>query len=169
MPLRLTTTLCLTALLPLAGGLGCGVQRTLQIETDPPGALVYLNGDEVGRTPMRKEFVWYGTYDVVIRKEGYETLVKPTEVWAPWWQLPPIDFLAELIPGPPVDNHEVRYRLKPVGEQQTDPAQILARAVETRGMLRRSRHTKERPPRGAPRQAPANRPAEAPTTGPGGQ
>ena len=32
---------------------GCGVQRTLQIESDPPGALVYLNGDEVGRTPMR--------------------------------------------------------------------------------------------------------------------
>ena len=153
----------------MGAGPGCGVQRTLQIETDPPGALVYLNGDEAGRTPMRKEFVWYGTYDVVIRKEGYETLVKPTEVWAPWWQLPPIDFLAELIPGPPVDNHQVRYRLKPIGEQQTEPGQILARAVETRGKLRGSPRTKQRPVRGAPKQAPATQPPQEPATQPGAE
>ena len=53
---------------PLAGG--CGVERTLQIESNPPGALVHLNGEEVGRTPMRKAFVWYGTYDVQLRKDG---------------------------------------------------------------------------------------------------
>jgi hypothetical protein len=160
----------LAALLPLAGSLGCGVQRTLQIETDPPGALVYLNGDEAGRTPMRKEFVWYGTYDVVIRKDGYETLVKPAKVWAPWWQLPPIDFLAEFVPGPLLDNHQVRYRLKPVGQQQTDPSQILARAVQTRGMLRGSSHTKQRPARGAAKQGPASRPAQqVPATQPGGE
>ena len=28
---------------------GCGVQRSLTVKTDPPGALVYLNGLEVGR------------------------------------------------------------------------------------------------------------------------
>ena len=49
---------------------GCGVERTLQIESDPPGALVTLNGNEVGRTPTRKEFVWYGTYDVQLRRRG---------------------------------------------------------------------------------------------------
>ena len=27
------------------------------------------------RTPMRKTFVWYGTYDVEVRKEGYVTRV----------------------------------------------------------------------------------------------
>jgi len=54
--------------LPLAAG-GC-VHRTLEVESNPPGALVYLNGEEVGRTPMRKEFLWYGTYDVQLRKEG---------------------------------------------------------------------------------------------------
>jgi hypothetical protein len=146
--------MCFVALLPLAVVSGCGVQRTLQIETDPPGALVYLNGDEVGRTPMRKNFLWYGTYDVVIRKEGYETLVKPTKVWTPWWQLPPIDFFAEMVPGPLVDSHSVRYRLKPLGEQHTDPDKILARAVATRGMLRGSRYTKER------ESPPATQPAE---------
>jgi hypothetical protein len=151
------TAFCVAAIL-LAAGIGCGVQRTLQIESEPAGALVYLNGDEVGRTPMRKNFLWYGTYDVVLRKEGYQTLVKPTQVWAPWWQIPPMDFVAELIPGPPVDSHAVHYRLTPLGEQHTDPDKILGRAVATRSLLRSSRNTKERESGREP--APATQPAE---------
>ena len=123
-------------LLLLSGACGCGVQRTLQVESDPPGALVYLNGDEVGRTPMRKNFVWYGTYDVQLRKEGYQTVTKEAQVWAPWWQVPPIDFFAELFPLPLEDKHALRYRMEPAGERQTDPGQILGRAVQTRDQLR---------------------------------
>ena len=63
------TALGATALL----GAGCGVERTLQVNSDPPGALVSLNGEEVGRTPMRKMFLWYGTYDLELRKDGYLT------------------------------------------------------------------------------------------------
>src|SRR2546426_10771649 len=117
----------------LAGG--CGVQRTLEVQSSPPGALVYLNGEEAGRTPMRKNFVWYGTYDVELRKEGYETVSRNTPVWAPWWQWPPFDFFAEFSPLPLEDQHVVRYRLAPVTEFQTDPQQALSRAVELRGRL----------------------------------
>jgi hypothetical protein len=124
-------------LLALAAG-GC-VQRTLQIESNPPGALVYLNGDEVGRTPMRKNFVWYGTYDVQLRKEGYQTLSRKTRVWAPWWQIPPIDLLAELVPLPLEDKQYARYDLKPVTNRQTDPQEILGRAVSMRRRLKSSR------------------------------
>jgi len=129
---------------PLAGG--CGVERTLQIESNPPGALVHLNGEEVGRTPMRKAFVWYGTYDVQLRKESYRTLDAETKVWAPWWQIPPIDLVAELIPLPLQDNHVVSYRMNPVTERQTDPEQVIQRAVEMRGRLRSSRNTRPRIP-----------------------
>ena len=146
----------------LAASQGCGVQRTLQIESDPPGALVYLNGNEVGRTPMRKNFLWYGTYDVELRKEGYETLVKPTPVWAPWWQVPPIDFLAELVPLPLEDKHAVEYRLKPTGMEQADPNAILRRAVAMRGRLRGSRYQSDVDAR--PTKEPA--PVRAPTTQP---
>jgi len=128
----------LIALSAIAGG-GC-VQRTLQIESDPPGALVYLNGEEAGRTPMRKNFVWYGTYDVVLRKDGYQTLNKPTQVWAPWWQIPPIDLVAELLPLE--DKQYARYRLRPTTEVQTEPEEILARAAKMRTRLRSSRYTK---------------------------
>ncbi len=53
-------------------GSGC-VQRQLTVTTDPPGTLVHLNGQEFGRTPVTRDFTWYGTYDVELRKEGYET------------------------------------------------------------------------------------------------
>ena len=128
-----------TSVLATTGG--C-VERTLQIRSEPPGALVSLNGDEVGRTPMRKTFTWYGTYDVEVRKEGYVTKVAETKVWAPWWQIPPIDLVAEILPLPLQDNHVVSYRLEPVGEQQTDPQGVIDRAVRLRNRLQSSRNTR---------------------------
>jgi hypothetical protein len=124
----------LAVLAALASG-GCA-HRTLQIDSDPQGALVYLNGEEVGRTPMRKEFLWYGTYDVQLRKEGYETLSRKEKVWAPWWQWPPIDLFAEALPLE--DNHVARYTMKPMTAQTTDPQQVLGRAVRMRSRLKSS-------------------------------
>ena len=65
--------------------LGC-VQRQMTVLTNPPGAVVYLNDREMGRTPFTKDFLWYGNYDVVIRKEGFATLKTTAEVTAPIWQ-----------------------------------------------------------------------------------
>lgn len=122
---------------------GCGVERTLHVRSDPPGALVYLNGEEAGRTPMRKTFLWYGTYDVQLRKEGYVTRSAKTKVWAPWWQVPPFDLVAELIPLPLKDEHAVAYRLRQVTERQTDPGQLVERAAEMRGKLESSGNTRK--------------------------
>src|SRR4051812_11540396 len=80
--------LILVPLLSLAGG-GC-VQRTLTVKSDPPGAIVSLNGVEVGRTPIERDFTWYGVYDVELRKDGYEPLKKRGDVIAPWWQWVPL-------------------------------------------------------------------------------
>ena len=137
----------LPGLLPLAG---CGVERTLTVRSDPPGALVYLNGKEAGRTPMRKTFLWYGTYDVQLRKEGYVTKSARTRVWAPWWQIPPIDLLAELVPLRLQDNHVVRYRLRQQSEQHTDPEQVIERAVRMRRRLRSGVQTRQPSTRPAP-------------------
>lgn len=130
-------------ILPLLLLTGCGVERTLTVRSDPPGALVYLNGEEAGRTPTRKAFLWYGTYDVQVRKQGYVTKSAKTRVWAPWWQLPPIDLLAELVPLRLQDNHVVAYRLQPETEQQTDPEQVIDRGVKLRRRLRSSKYTRE--------------------------
>lgn len=50
---------------------GC-VERTISITSDPSGALVFLNDEEIGRTPCEASFLHYGTYDVRIVKDGYE-------------------------------------------------------------------------------------------------
>ena len=130
-----------TVALPALVSTGC-VERTLQIQSEPAGALVHLNGEEVGRTPMRKSFLWYGTYDVEVRKEGYVTRTAETKVWAPWWQIPPFDLFAEILPLPLRDHHSITYRLSQSTEQHTDPALVIGRAVELRGQLQGSRNTR---------------------------
>jgi hypothetical protein len=71
-------------------------QRTVDITSDPL-VLVYLNGEEIGRTPLRYDFIWYSDYDVVLRKDDYETLRPITRstprccscrrwTWLSWWE-----------------------------------------------------------------------------------
>ena len=57
---------------------GC-VKRTIMVTSDPEGALVWLNEREVGRTPVEVEFLYYGTYDVRLVKDGYEPLLTKGE------------------------------------------------------------------------------------------
>jgi hypothetical protein len=131
--------------LTLAVAVGC-VERTMQIDTDPPGAIVYLNDQEVGRTPVRRDFLWYGNYDVVVRKEGYDTLKTTKWVVAPIWQWPPIDLIADLLPLRLKDERKVAYMLHPSSTQPAVPEDILARANEMQGLLRSSEYTRSRTP-----------------------
>ena len=90
--------------------LGC-VERRMTITSEPSGALVYLNGQEVGRTPLTRDFLWYGNYEVQVRKEGYQSLDTNTWVVAPWWQWPPFDLFAELLPVRLTDHRSLHYEL----------------------------------------------------------
>ena len=92
---------------------GC-VRRTLTINTEPAGALVFLNDEEIGRTPVTTDFTWYGDYDLIIRHEGCQTLNTHVNVLAPWYQHPPIDFAAEVLwPGRIVDARSYDFTLTP--------------------------------------------------------
>jgi hypothetical protein len=109
---------------------GC-VRRTLTIETAPSGALVYLNDEEVGRSPVTTDFMWYGDYDVILRREGYETIRTHERIDAPWYQIPIIDFFVEVLY--PVEVHDQRYlsyTLEP--ERMPSRAEVLERAEDLR-------------------------------------
>ena len=106
---------------------GC-VEQTIDVQSDPPGALVWLNGHEVGRTPMTTPFTFYGNFDVALRKEGYETLKTQSKVMPPWYQLPPIDLLSALLPIPLKDEHRLSYTMQPASTQPADPQVMLQRA-----------------------------------------
>jgi hypothetical protein len=133
-------------------------ERTLVIESEPAGALVYLNGDEVGRTPMQYEFLWYGDYDVTLRKEGFETLKTHRELKAPLHMWVPFDLITEMAGGK--DRQTWRFEMQPTPETSADAQAMFSRAAELRGELRSSRNTRP------PTTFPTTQPAPPPTTQP---
>ena len=56
---------------------------------------------------------WYWFYDFELNKDGYETYKTRERFRARWWQVFPIDFVAEVIPLPFLDEREVFYTLTP--------------------------------------------------------
>src|SRR5215471_15531012 len=69
---------------------GC-LERTITITSEPPDAIVWLNDVEVGRTPLKTGFTFYGDYDVRLRKEGYEPVQTHRETDTPIYEFAPID------------------------------------------------------------------------------
>ncbi|MEQ9453725.1 MAG: PEGA domain-containing protein [Phycisphaeraceae bacterium] len=102
LPLLLITALLLT---------GCA-RRTLLITSEPAGALVHLNDQEIGRTPIQLPFTYYGVYDVRLENEDSKPLWTTGKADPPWWAYPGPDFFAEFIPGLH-DRIEWHYTLDP--------------------------------------------------------
>ncbi|HEX4055852.1 MAG TPA: PEGA domain-containing protein [Tepidisphaeraceae bacterium] len=122
-----------------AGTGGC-VERILTMQSNPPGALVYLNGQEMGRTPVERDFTWYGTYDVVVRHEGYETIKKAEPVIAPIYEWIPLDLISEILPIPLKDHRTFTYDLKPLPAATEVSPGLMIRAEQLRGELKSSHY-----------------------------
>ena len=113
---------------------GC-VEQLLTVQSDPPNALVELNGQEMGRTPFTTHFVWYGIYDITLRADNYQTLKTTAKVIAPIYQWLPLDLISELLPIPLKDHHVVHYTLTPAPPENEPPPGILERAQQLKGQL----------------------------------
>jgi hypothetical protein len=108
------TFACLIVSLLLSG---C-VERKLTINTEPQGARVILNDEEIGTSPVTVSFEWYGDYNVRISKEGFQTLKTHRKLKAPWYDYFPFDFFAQIVnPNRIVDSYEWSFTLAP----QTQP------------------------------------------------
>jgi hypothetical protein len=106
---------------------GC-VSRRMTICSDPPGALVLLEGREIGYTPVSVDFTYYGTREFKLVKDGYETLTVNQPVAKPWYQYPVVDFFADnFTPGHVTDRHQFRYAMQP---QRIVPNDILRQRGE---------------------------------------
>ena len=90
---------------------GC-VDRELRITSEPPGALVLVSDKEVGRTPVTFSFTWYGDYDIILRRDGYETLKTHAHINAPVYQIPPLDFFVDIAPWTIHDRRYVHFRME---------------------------------------------------------
>jgi hypothetical protein len=136
---------------------GC-VERTMVIDSNPPGALVYMNDQELGRTPIRRDFFLYGKYDTQVRADGYQTLKTTTAVNPPIYQWIPIDVLAEILPIPFHDVQHFTFTLKPAAAPGDDST-LVAQAIALRGQLESTKYTTTRPTTTRPSRRPASAPA----------
>jgi hypothetical protein len=113
---------------------GC-VERRLTINTEPQGALVILNDEEIGESPVSVNFNWYGDYWVRIRKEGYETLDTHRELKGPWYDEFPFDFFAQITsPKRIVDSYEWTFELSP--RKEISREELIRNAEELKKQLK---------------------------------
>ncbi len=107
------------------------VRRTLTFKTVPEGATVRLNDQDIGQTPVTVDFTWYGDYDIAYEKEGYETVRTHKRINAPWYQIPPIDLVAEtLVPYTIHDRYVIEEELEPTTQPSRE--ELTQRAQEFR-------------------------------------
>jgi len=99
--------------------------------SNPPGAMVSLDGKELGRTPISTNFTHYGKREFRAVKQGYETKTVLLPVRAPWYQWVGFDFVSEvLLPGKLIDHKYYELDLQP--EQAVSGRELVARAEEFR-------------------------------------
>lgn len=136
------------------------VTRRLTICTDPPGALVYVDDRPIGVTPVSANFLYYGTRQIRLVKDGYQTLTVMQPIATPWYEIPGIDFFSEnLTPGELRDHRTFNYRLVPQSVVSTEilrqrGEELRARASASGAVLTT--------PNGTPYRAPNGRAAPGP-------
>lgn len=109
---------------------GC-VQRRVTVRSNPPGALVYIGKHEIGKTPCSVGFIWYGVREIKLVKDGFETLTVNQWIGPPWYQIPPLDFVAENVyPYKLRDERTFDYQLIP--QRVTAVEQFKQRAENLR-------------------------------------
>ena len=109
---------------------GC-VQRRISITSTPPGALVHLNDQEVGRTPLEVPFTFYGTYDVRLEADDRPPLWTTAKAKQPWWEYPGPDLIAELIPNA-TSRVSWNFDIPPADPAADDVPSLLRRAEAMR-------------------------------------
>lgn len=112
---------------------GC-VERQLTINTEPQGAMVVLNDQQIGESPVTVPFNWYGDYWVRVSKDGYETLNTHRELEAPLHDYLPFDLFVQILyPGHIVDTYEWTFELEP--QTYPTPEELIEHARSLRTEL----------------------------------
>lgn len=110
----------------------CGARRSVLIETDPPGALIRLDDEVVGTTPLDYPFVHYGTRRVTLYLPGYRTWSERIPLLPRWYSRFPMDLVTEvLLPLNLRDQRKVRVELAPDdGSESTGDAEAFVERAQ---------------------------------------
>jgi len=122
---------------------GC-TERRLWVRTEPPGAQVRVNGNDVGASPVAWRFDHYGTVLVEAELPGHVPVQRKVRLSPPWWQQPGADFFADVVvPAKLRDDHEVSFTLAPVREPTPEQLDREVRRLAARA--RKLRTEAEKP------------------------
>lgn len=125
----------LLACLAVTSMTGC-VRRRMTVRSNPPGAVVFVDERRVGVTPVSTSFTYYGTRDVRVMKDGYETVTQEHKVSTPWYQYPVVDFFAENVwPFEVRDERILDFELPP--QKSVPPTQVIQNAEQLRSEAQR--------------------------------
>ncbi len=92
-----------------------------------------VDGEEIGTTPASVDFTYYGTREIKLIKDGFETLTLDQPVPAPWYQIPPFDFFSDnFAMGRISDRRNFVYQLQPRVTGQAETQGLLDRAESLR-------------------------------------
>jgi hypothetical protein len=120
---------------------GC-VERKITILSNPDGARLEVNGQEMPRTPCTFTFQWYGDYDIVLRHEKMDKdadgkpllrtyyLHTHQKASAPLHQTLGFDLLADLWPGKLDDHKTWTFAIPEV--TNPSPADLVESALEVK-------------------------------------
>ena len=86
-----------------------------------------VNGEAIGYSPVSKDFTYYGTYEITLVKDEFETVTAMQKINPPWYQKFPVDAVSDnLLPFHVTNRNEFLYQMK---RQLVVPNQeILGRA-----------------------------------------
>ncbi len=103
----------------------------MTIRTDPPGALVEVDGTPIGFSPASMSFTYYAPRKIKLTHDDYETVTIIQDVPPPWWDNWLTEFFTEnLWPFTVRDEREFHYSLEPRKVHSTES--ILQRAESVR-------------------------------------
>ncbi|TWT67457.1 PEGA domain-containing protein [Allorhodopirellula solitaria] len=109
---------------------GC-VRRRMTVRTSPPGATVSIDNQLIGTSPAATSFVYYGTREIRVEKEGYRTETIRRKIKPPWYEWPVAEFVSETLwPGEIRDERIIDVELVPAVTESSD--EVLGRAEHLR-------------------------------------
>jgi hypothetical protein len=121
----------------LAGtaGLAAGcVDRRFVVETNVPGAQVYHNDVPIGPSPADTSFEYPGYHEFRAVAPGYEPLAVREYIRPRWYDIPGLDFFAEVIwPVRIEDVRRVQLTLAPAHQVNTQELLGAAENLRARG------------------------------------
>jgi hypothetical protein len=122
-------------LLPLLLLPACA-ERRIRVTSEPPGARVWLNDEDIGLTPTEARFTFYGHYDLRLEHPGYEPYHAEHTARAPLHEYPGPDLLTAAVPANIRHTVEWHVDLAPTPESSGDPeaarVELIDRAADIR-------------------------------------